>query len=235
MSAFFELHRDLPREGPGIPADVRWALEISKTGNNADIFDAACGPGADLEALLDHVPQGTVTGVDLMAHFVLEAAARHPGEHRLRLIHGDMMEIEGQFDFIWCAGAMYFPGLRKALSAWAGQLRSGGCIAFSYPCYFSSQPSDRAQEFWEGELDVPTQPALATQIAFSGYTLKAARRVSDAAWRSYYDPLLKRGEMLRTGADALLQNVLDEAAREASNWAAVKEETGYLLCVVTPT
>jgi len=36
MSAFFTLHRDLPREGPGEPADVAWAMAVADV---ADVVD----------------------------------------------------------------------------------------------------------------------------------------------------------------------------------------------------
>ncbi|HBB84928.1 MAG TPA: class I SAM-dependent methyltransferase, partial [Sulfitobacter sp.] len=46
MTAFFTLHRDLPREGPGEPADVNWAVEQGDLPARAEIADVACGPGS---------------------------------------------------------------------------------------------------------------------------------------------------------------------------------------------
>lgn len=43
--AFFALHRDLPREGPGEAADVAWALEVAGVAPGARVADAGCGPG----------------------------------------------------------------------------------------------------------------------------------------------------------------------------------------------
>jgi|GEM_PF-4683729 len=50
-SAFFTVHRDLDREGPGEAADVHWALDVAGTPEDARILDAACGPGADMVTL----------------------------------------------------------------------------------------------------------------------------------------------------------------------------------------
>ena len=47
-AAFFTVHCDLPREGPGEAADVLWALGHLNAGGPLDVMDAACGPGADL-------------------------------------------------------------------------------------------------------------------------------------------------------------------------------------------
>ena len=50
--AFFTLHRDLPREGPGVAEDVAWTVSLLKLGARAQIADVACGPGGDIAALL---------------------------------------------------------------------------------------------------------------------------------------------------------------------------------------
>lgn len=58
--AFFTVHRDLPREGPGEAADVRWALDQLGLSGPIDVLDAACGPGADLVELADALPQARI-------------------------------------------------------------------------------------------------------------------------------------------------------------------------------
>ena len=235
MSAFITLHRDLPREGPGLPEDVAWAASVVGLRPDAVICDAACGPGADFAALLKAAPQGHVTGIDKMAHFVQAAQDAHAGDTRVSVKQGDMAQFDGQFDMIWCAGALYFLGLSAGLRGWRQNLRKGGVIAFSMPCYFTAKPSQAAQAFWEGESEVFTQPAMATQIALAGYTLLGARALSDAAWEAYYQPMAARINDLEPSADADLKAVLQAGRDEFANWRAVKSETGYLLCVVRPT
>ncbi|MFC6759581.1 hypothetical protein ACFQFQ_08945 [Sulfitobacter porphyrae] len=46
MTAFYQLHRDLPREGPGEAADVAWATALADLAPVARVADVACGPGA---------------------------------------------------------------------------------------------------------------------------------------------------------------------------------------------
>jgi trans-aconitate methyltransferase len=70
MDAFFTLHRDLPREGPGDPADVAWAAKVAGTPHNAAMADIGCGPGADIASLLAAAPEGHVTALDKMPQFV---------------------------------------------------------------------------------------------------------------------------------------------------------------------
>jgi hypothetical protein len=63
-NAFFTVHRDLPREGPGEPADVLWALKTAGVPGAVTVLDAACGPGADTVTLADALPDATITGMD---------------------------------------------------------------------------------------------------------------------------------------------------------------------------
>ncbi len=233
MSAFFTLHRDLPREGPGEAADVAWATALAQTPADAAIADLACGPGADIAALLVAAPNGHVTGIDKQQHFVDAVRARYGDDPRVSARQGDMAQPDGLFDLIWCAGALYFLGLQKGLRGWRKSLRPNGAIAFTQPCFFDPRPSDAAVAFWEGD-EVFGQVALATQIGLAGYELLGTRRLSDAAWEAYYQPLEARIEMLWPDADDDLRQVLSEARAEATQWRALRAETGYLLCVVRP-
>ena len=67
--AFFTVHADLPREGPGSRADLDWAVRVAGVSDTARILDAGCGPGADIEGLLAHAPRGHVMAVDTHAPF----------------------------------------------------------------------------------------------------------------------------------------------------------------------
>ena len=71
LSPFFQLHSDLPREGPGSADDVRWALSV--TGPAARVCDVACGPGADTVVLAEALPDARIDAMDAQAHFVAEA------------------------------------------------------------------------------------------------------------------------------------------------------------------
>ena len=233
--AFFTLHADLPREGPGETADVAWAAEVIGLRPDAQVLDAASGPGGDLGALLRAAPKGHVTAIDLHAPFIDAARARWGSDKRVTLLTGDMTAPDGPFDLIWCAGAVYFLGIGAALSAWRERLSPEGGIAFSEPCYFTASPSDGARAMWEGEgVTVTGEDGIRARIAEAGYHTIATRRLSDIAWESFYRPMEARIAALRPGADPRLAMVLDEADGEIAAWRAHRAETGYLLCVVRP-
>ena len=228
-AAFYHLYAELPRVGPGEPADVRWALETARTQPGARILDAGCGPGGDIATLLDH-PDARITAFDIHAPFVEALHARHP---EVAAIAGDMATAEGPFDFIWCAGALYFLGVSSGLAAFRGRLADGGAVAFSEPCHFLETPSEEARAFWEG---YPARPeaALRAEVEGAGYRILGTRRLSDAAWDAYHAPLLARAAALRPGADTDLVRAILAAEAEAARWQRVKHETGYLLVVAVP-
>lgn len=231
--AFFELHKDLPREGPGDLESLDWALSQVNLAQDAAILDAGCGPGADIAGLLAHVPDGRVTAIELHTPFVEAAANAFAGEPRVTVMEGDMATPPGgPYDLIWCAGALYFLGVADGLTAWKRVLKPGGFVAFSEPLYFVETPSDEARAFWDGH-PVGHRADVLADIAAAGFTLKADRKLPDAAWEAYYQPLEARIARLRDGADEALTAVLDEGDAEASGWRAHKEATGYGQFVVS--
>lgn len=232
--SFHTIHADLPREGPGETADVAWAVEVAGTTSRARILDAASGPGGDMGALLRAAARGHVTAIDAHAPFVDAAQGRWGKDSRVTLLTGDYLSPEGPFDFIWCAGAVYFVGIEAALGAWRSALAVGGAVAFSEPCLFTDTPSDGAVRFWEGYERLTDGAGIAAQVTRSGFETIATRRLSDVAWESYYRPLQDRIARLRRGADARLSAALDVAEAEIVAWRAVRQETGYLLSVVRP-
>jgi len=235
MEAFFKLHRDLPREGPGVPQDVAWAASLLTLPARARMADVACGPGGDIASLLEAAPDGHVTALDATPHFVEAARALWREDDRVTVLKADMKVIANQYDLIWCAGAVYFMGVETALRAWRKSLLPEGAIAFSEACWFTDTPSERAKALWDREYRTMQNAAgITAQINAAGYEVVAQRRLSDNAWEAYFTPLDARIAMLREGADAALTTVLDEAEEEAACWRAHRDEYGYLLSVVRP-
>ncbi|QFT59719.1 hypothetical protein FIU94_12870 [Sulfitobacter sp. THAF37] len=234
MTAFFQLHRDLPREGPGEAADVAWAAARADLPPNARMADVACGPGGDIAALLKAAPDGHVTALDKTAHFVDAARARWQDDPRVTLLRADMAAIHNDYDFIWCAGAVYFIGVTEALTAWRKAIRPGGMVAFSEACWFTETPTARAEALWRQHPAMTDADGIAARVAAAGYETVAIRRLSNAAWEGYFGPIEARIAALRPNADAALAAVLDEAEEEAACWRAHSDEFGYLLSLVRP-
>ncbi|MFQ6548109.1 class I SAM-dependent methyltransferase [Aestuariibius sp. 2305UL40-4] len=233
--AFFTLHRDLPREGPGTADDVRWVLDTAGITGPVTVLDAACGPGADTETLADALPDAQIHGIEKTPHFVTEAQARTARfGPRVRITEGDMANPQGgPFDFICSAGAVYFLGITEALTAWRSHLRPGGAVAFSEPCLFQTPASDDALAFWEG---YPTTDAtgIADRVTAAGYRTIATRKVSDQGWEDYFQGVEIRAKALEPDADPDLADIIAQARKEAADWRRLKDQTGYLLTIARP-
>lgn len=235
QTAFFTLHRDLPREGPGEAADIAWATALAGIGPKAQLADVGCGPGADIAALLEAAPQGQVTALDKTPHFIEEARARWQGDGRVTLLKADMAAIRNRYDMIWCAGAIYFLGTTEALTAWRKSLTKGGVVAFTEMCWFNDTPSDVPKELWSRDYPGMTNDAgIRARVDAAGYEVLGTRRISDQAWENYFTPIDARIAALRPTADDTLTGVLDEAVEEAACWRTYRDEYGYVVYVVRP-
>lgn len=234
--AFFTVHRDLPREGPGLADDVAWAGRLSAVPGDGHVCDAGCGPGGDLAALRQLVPEGRVDGFETVAHFVEAATVRFAGDPSVRIIKASMETLAGSYDLIWSAGAVYFLGVTRALNVWRRALTETGAVAFSHPCLFTDKPSRAALAFWEGEPgSIGTESTTRAEIASAGWRVLASRPLTDEAWSAYYDPMLARCDQLEAGevSDAVA-SAIAAARMEAASWRTVSHETGYMLYVVRP-
>ncbi|MFK7880543.1 class I SAM-dependent methyltransferase [Roseobacter sp.] len=232
--AFFVLHRDLPREGPGEAAEVAWAAEIAALKPDARICDAACGPGADISALRCAAPDGHVTAMDKVEQFVEQARARHAGDTGVSLSVSDMSKIKGPYDMIWCAGALYFLGVTEGLRIWRDALAPGGVVVFSEVCWFTDDRPAEAVKLWEEYPAMTDAAGIADRVTAAGYETLATRRVSDRAWEDYFGPMDARIAALEPSASGALLQVLEEGRQEAACWRAHRDSFGYLLSVVRP-
>ena len=237
LSAFFEVHRDIPRQGPGLADDVLWALKVADVPVNAKICDAGCGPGADLVTLAEALPDAKLEGVDVTSHLVAEArSATAAFGPRVSVIEGSYLELPSSpYDFIWCAGAAYIAGVPTVLDLWRGQLAAGGHVAFSHPAWLCEPPSDEARTFWEEYPEIDGLEALEQTIRDAGWDIVDGRWIVGPAWEAYYAPLQDRLHKMRTespSADVLA--AVEAAETEIARWRAAPDEIAYRLTVVRP-
>lgn len=233
--AFFTVHRDLPREGPGMPEDVHWALAQTGLLGGVSVCDAGCGPGADLVTLADALPEAILTGIDGHPNFVAQtAAATARFGTRVTVREGDMAAPGGPYDLIWCAGALYFLGVTEGLSSWRSALKPGGWVAFSEPVLLG--PRDRAVEaFWADYPAITDLAGIEGRVTAAGFAVVATRPVVGAAWAAYYEPLRARIAVLRAVPHApALGAMLDECAREIALWEAAADRIAYMLVLAQP-
>lgn len=234
--AFFMVHRDLPRQGPGLPEDVIWALDVASVSGAVRVLDAGCGPGADLRTLATALPQARLEGIDKTPHLAAEARANLQDlVDRVAVTEGDMASLVGPYDLIWSAGALYFLGITEGLSAWAPALAPGGAVAFSEPVLLETPASEAAAAFWEEYPQITDLAGIEARVQVAGFTVLDHRMIVGAAWEAYYTPMKARLAMLRAGdPDPVLVEAIEASAREAARWEAAPDQIAYCLLVVRP-
>lgn len=244
-AAFWAVHSDLDREGPGNRASTARALDlVPNLPDRPEILDLGCGPGPQTLDLLD-LTNGRVTAVDLHEPYLerLAAAARDRGwGDRLTTRAADMGALPfgpGQFDLIWAEGSAYCLGVEAALRTWRSLLKSGGAVALTEVTWRVADPPPEAREFWAAEY--PTLQNLEENlaaIARAGYRIVGHFWLSESAWwDGYYGPLSARVDALRErfAGDRAALAVLDEHDREIDCFRNYSDAYGYAFFVAQPT
>jgi len=230
FDAFMELYSGLPREGPGTVNSLLNVLEITDVPPLGRVLDVACGSGADCETFQRALPGVELIGIDKQEAFIEAAKARGlNAEFRV----GEMLWPPGEFDLIWCAGAVYFFGAETVLEAWRSHLRPGGKVAFS-ELVWQGQPSAEAKAFWtDAYPQIDSQNGLAARIEKSGFRVLSAEPLGRAGWEDYYDALRANVARLK-GKSAVMDEVCAETEAEIAIFDAHFSEFDYVLYLVEP-
>lgn len=239
---FWEIHSDLPREGPGDNASTRRAFELMRgLPDNPRILDVACGPGMQTLELA-RVSPGKIVALDMHQPFLDELARRaHVANesHRIHIVHGSMLDLpfeEHSFDAIWCEGAMYIMGVRQALAEWHHLLAPGGFIAFTEPCFLHENVPDNVRQYWINDYAAMTDVSgVQGIIEAAGYELIGNFTIPDSSWwDDYYTPQLARLQMLRDKyrdqPKALAR--IEETQLEIDLHRSYAEHYGYVFFVI---
>ena len=197
---FWELHSDLPREGPGNFEATQKAFDRLKTlPEKPHLLDVGCGPG--MQTLdLAKLTQGTIVAADNHQPYLdrLQAKIDRGGlGDRVRVVRADMADLPfaaRSFDAIWSEGAIYIIGFDRGLHAWQSLLKPGGYLAVTELTWLHPHPPQAARDFWR--LAYPAirdVNANVAAIAAAGYEIVDSFALPEAAWwNDYYDPLERK-------------------------------------------
>lgn len=197
LKILLDVHRGLPRQGPGDDASTLRALEMcAELPAQPDVLDVGCGPGMQTLALAQ-ATGGEVTAVDVFEQFLeeLRDRARQAGLHeRIRTLCGDMKELsfdDESFDLIWSEGAAYIMGITKAFQAWKRFLRPGGYVAITEASWQVPDVRAEVRTFFESEYpDITDVEGNLARIRACGYEIVGHFTLPDASWWThYYSPL----------------------------------------------
>jgi len=240
---FFDVHRDLPREGPGDHASTARALALARPlPTQARVLDIACGPGMqtlDLAALL---PGARIVALDNHAPFLAEVQRRAVAggvTDRITTVLADMAALPfpaDSFDLLWCEGAAYILGLARALRAWRPLLRPGGRLALTEAVWLRPDAPDSVRRCWAADYPAMGDVESCRRIARDcGYTLLSDFVLPESAWwESYYTPMQERLEQLapRHAGEAVAEAVLRVCREEIETYREFAAYYGYVFLVM---
>lgn len=206
MSAdiFFEIHQDLPREGPGKNKYTRKAFRMLPKIENPHILDIGCGPGGQTLELA-RLSQGCVIGIDTHQPY-LDGLANRIKEKglsdRVRALNCSMFDMnfpKGSFDIIWAEGSIYIIGFERGLREWRPFIKPKGFLVVHEMTWLRPNPPEEICAYWkEFYPGIKTVSDNLDLISNCGYQLIGHFTLpEDAWWVEYYNPLEKRIKKLR--------------------------------------
>jgi SAM-dependent methyltransferase len=205
LEFFLEIHKDIPREGPGSHDSTLRALEAVKPlPEKPRILDVGCGPGQQSIWLVQETG-GTVVCVDNHQYFLddlARRAVRAGVSDRIQPINVSMFEMEfmdESFDLIWSEGAIYVIGLGEGITAWKRFLKPDCCLAASHITWLKDNPPLEPLNYWNEAYpaitDIQTNLMV---IKEAGYKLVDNFTLPESDWlEEYYAPLKTRVDRLR--------------------------------------
>lgn len=237
MKFFFEIHKDLPREGPGDNASTRKALEMMPAvPQKPAILDVGCGPGVQTRELA-RVTGGKITAVDTHQPFLdrLQAQVESEGlAEQITTMNKSMKDLDfpdASFDVIWSEGAIYIMGFGEGLADWKRLLKPGGCIAVTEISWIKLDPPREVFDFWnEAYPGMDSVEGNLKTIKSLDYHVLGHFTLAESCWlEEYYAPVMKRVAMLREKYpnDAEKQALLDEEMAEVKLYKKYSAWYGY--------
>lgn len=238
LEAFFTLHHNLPREGPGSDEATLEALRrLPPLPPSPSILDLGCGPGRQTLVLARQL-QTPIVAVDFHQPFLVrlqqEAAAQGLSDFVItRHANFEVLEDSPEtIDLIWAEGSIYILGFAPGLRLWRPLLRDGGFMVVSEATWLTEDPPAEALEFWrEAYPTMTTVEENVVRATEAGYeVIDHFLLPQNGWWDEYYNPLIERSTLLRRQphlTPALVQ-VLDENEQEIDIYQRYGDTFGYV-------
>ena len=246
MEIFMEMHRGLPRQGPGSDELTRRAIAAIPDDLPAQpqVLDIGCGPGMQSLVLAQEL-NADVFAVDLFQEFLDQLAQSAEAAGLADRIHtraADMQDLPfepQQFDVIWAEGSAYIMGIANALQTWKSFLKPGGYLVFSEAVWLQANPPADVAAFWQAEYPAITDiEGNLNIIQNSGYRTIEHFTLPDAAWwQYYYTPLEAKHPALREkyAGDSEALSIIDGSQHEIAIRRDYGEWYSYEFFITQPS
>lgn len=241
MDIFFELHRGLPREGPGNNQSTKRALKmVHGLSSGSKILDVGCGPGRQTIELAKNTGCA-ITALDNHQPF-LEQLKRKAAEEEvaeyITAVNGSMFDMKfgpETFDLIWSEGAIYIIGFEKGLREWKKFIKPGGYLVVSELTWLTPEKPEKLEKFMNDCYPAMKSVIQNLNIADScGYSIAGVFILPKSGWDEYYLPLEKRAfylmEKYKENAD--FRKMLENELEEIDIFRKYSEHYGYVFYIL---
>lgn len=242
MDLFFEIHRDIPREGPGDNDSTKQAITMLKdVPSNPTILDIGCGPGMQTIELAKNM-NGKIFAIDTHKPFLdrlLETAINKDVSHKIEAKEMSMFSLEfreDSFDVIWCEGAIFIIGFEKGIQEWRKYIKTGGYLVVSEVSWLREDIPEEPKNFWES--DYPGIKGIADNMKIikkSGYSAVGYFIIPERGWwKDYYNPLTDRISKLRKKYinNKEANDRMDNTLREIELYKRYSDYYGYVFYIM---
>ena len=151
---FFEIHQNLPREGPGRNEYTRKAFNMLPKLNHPKILDIGCGPGVPTIELAKS-SKGVVIGIDIHQPYLDELnkkVRKEKLEKQVKAANKSMFNMDfpkQSFDIIWSEGAIFIIGFEKGLLVWKQYIKPKGFLVVHEMTWLKHNPPKVINDYWK--------------------------------------------------------------------------------------
>lgn len=242
MDIFFEMHKDIPREGPGDNDATKRAITMLKDmPSNPNILDIGCGPGMQTIELAENM-NGKIYAIDIHKPFLdrlLETAIDKNVSHKIEAKEMSMFSLEFEednFDVIWCEGAIFIIGFEKGIQEWKKYIKKGGYLVVSEISWLRKDIPEEPKNYWEH--DYPEIKGITDNMRIiekQGYLPVGHFVISEKGWwENYYNPLTDRISKLRKKYinNKEANDRMDNMLREIELYKRYSDYYGYVFYIM---
>ncbi|MEW9054018.1 MAG: class I SAM-dependent methyltransferase [Neobacillus sp.] len=243
MNLFYELHNNIPREGPGNNESTKKAYQIIEKllPTRPLILEIGCGPGMQTIELAS-LTSGTIVAADLNEGFLAvlqEKVEKYGLQNKVTVEKANMKSLpysEGQFDVIWSEGAVFIIGFQNGLKEWKQYLKENGILVVSELSWLKSNAPDEPVDFWNHAYpEADTINGNNEKAEKLGYeVIDTFVLPEEGWWEHYYNPLEKKISQLRgkyhQNSEALKS--LDEFQKEVDLYRQYSDYYGYVFYIL---
>ena len=196
---FWEIHSNLPREGPGDNESTKKAYMMLKClPEKPNILDIGCGPGMQTIELAK-VGNGQIEAVDNHQPFLEQlkkSAKKEAVNNRIRVVNGDMFNLNYEnhsFDLIWSEGAIFIIGLEKDLREWRRLLTPKGYVVVSELSWLRLDLPEETRKFMKlGYPGINTIEKNLDIAQKNGYRIVGSFVLPSKSWWNNYYTLIEK-------------------------------------------